>query len=176
MKKKPRFKRQNFLLKKLKNVWRKPRGIHSKLRLKKRGKGRRPKIGYGNKKNIRGLIKDQEYTYVSSMKDIDNAEKILLISSNIGARKKMQIIEKAMNLGLKVININAEKFLEDMKNKKEEKCLPLKERAKVLVFEGKHTGENGVVEKINPDHKMVEINSHGKKINVLIKQIIVTGE
>jgi len=121
MKKKPRFKRQNFLLKKLKNVWRKPRGIHSKLRLKKRGKGRRPKIGYGNKKNIRGLIKDQEYTYVSSMKDIDNAEKILLISSNIGARKKMQIIEKAMNLGLKVININAEKFLEDMKNKKEER-------------------------------------------------------
>ncbi|SRR3989344_2791763 len=72
-------------------------------------------------------------------------------------------------------NVN-DSVVVNMKNKKEEKCLPLKERAKVLVFEGKHTGENGVVEKINPDHKMVEINSHGKKINVLIKQIIVTGE
>ena len=70
-------------------------------------------------------------------------------------------------------NVN-DSVVVDMKNKKAEKCLPLKEKARVLVFEGKHTGEKGVVEKIHEEHKMAEENSRGKKINVLIKQIIVT--
>ena len=36
-----------------------------------------------------------------------------------------------------------------LKNRKIEKCLPLKEKANVIVFEGKHAGEKGSIEKLN---------------------------
>ena len=62
----------------------------------------------------------------------------------------------------------------NMKSKKIEKHLPLKEKTKVIIFEGKHAGETGVVEKINPEHKTTELEIGGKKISVLTKQIIVT--
>jgi len=71
-------------------------------------------------------------------------------------------------------NVNDSLVL-NFKNKKADKCLPLKENANVVVFEGKHTGESGKVEKIDLEHKMAEINSEGKKVNVLIKQIIVVN-
>jgi small subunit ribosomal protein S4e len=60
----------------------------------------------------------------------------------------------------------------DLKNRKIEKCLPLKEKINVIVIDGKHIGEKGIVEKIDLKNKMTELNSSGKKINVLIKHII----
>ncbi len=73
----------------------------------------------------------------------------------------------------------------DLKNRKIEKCLPLKEKAKAVVFEGKHSGKRGEIIKIDNERKMVELSveSHekntaekkgeSKKINVLIKQLMV---
>ena len=61
----------------------------------------------------------------------------------------------------------------NLKNRKIEKCLPLKERASVVVFEGKHIGKTGTIKKINSEQKMAEIGSDGKDINVLIKQFMV---
>ena len=62
----------------------------------------------------------------------------------------------------------------NLKERKIENCIPLKEKARVLIFSGKHSGESGIVEKINPEKKSAEISSKNGKINVLIKQIIVT--
>jgi ribosomal protein S4E len=62
----------------------------------------------------------------------------------------------------------------NLKNKKIEKCLPLEDHAEVMVFAGKHSGEKGKIEKINKERKIVEINTGKEKINVLIKQVIVT--
>src|SRR3989344_2169827 len=115
MKNKLKFKRQNFLLKKLKDSWRRPRGIHSKLRLKKRGKGKRPKIGYGNDRKIRGLTKNQHYTYINNIKDLENIKNSIIISSNIGLKKKLGIITKAKELGLNILNMgntDKKRFLE----------------------------------------------------------------
>jgi small subunit ribosomal protein S4e len=61
----------------------------------------------------------------------------------------------------------------DLKNKKILKVLALKEKAKVLVFAGKHSGTEGIVEKIKEERKMAEIKTDKEKINVLIKQIMV---
>jgi ribosomal protein L24 len=44
-----------------------------------------------------------------------------------------------------------------------------------MVFAGKHSGEKGKVEKINQERKTAEINTGEEKINVLIKQFIVTN-
>jgi small subunit ribosomal protein S4e len=62
----------------------------------------------------------------------------------------------------------------NLKNKKIEKCLPLAENSEVIVFAGKHSGEKGKIEKINLERKIAEINTGKEKINVLIKQFIVT--
>lgn len=61
----------------------------------------------------------------------------------------------------------------NLQNKKVEKILPMKEKAKVLVLEGKHTGETGVIEEILSDKKMAKIKTSENNISVLIKQLIV---
>ena len=53
-----------------------------------------------------------------------------------------------------------------------EKCLPLKEKEKVIVFAGKHSGEKGIVSKMKSESKAVEVNINEKKINILIKQLM----
>lgn len=80
-------------------------------------------------------------------------------------------------------------ILINFKDKKIEKCLQLKEKANAIVFVGKHSGKIGQIEKIisegiqDPSAENIEfkkarkiaiIDSKKEKINVLIKQIMVT--
>lgn len=61
----------------------------------------------------------------------------------------------------------------DLKNKKLEKCLPLAEKAKAIVFQGKHAGKRGVIEKVDKERKMVKIVSGERSSKVLIKQVMI---
>ena len=61
----------------------------------------------------------------------------------------------------------------DFKEKKIKKCLPLKEKAKAVIFAGKHAGERGIIEEINQDRKRVSLTTDKGKINVLTKQLVV---
>ncbi len=60
----------------------------------------------------------------------------------------------------------------NFKNKKIEKCIPLKEKANIIIFAGKHSGKIGQVEEIK-ERKTAIINCNKNKIHVLIKQIMV---
>ncbi len=62
----------------------------------------------------------------------------------------------------------------DFKTRKILKTIPLREKAKVTVFAGKHTGETGIINSMNIEKKMAELDSNKGKVNVLIKQMIVT--
>ena len=122
MKKKPKFKRQQGILKKLDDKWRKPKGLHSKLRLQKRGKGKKPRIGYGSKKISRGLIKGKKPDYITNLKDLEKAKESIIISSKVGLKKKLEMIKKAKELKLEISNIkDIDKFLEEVKKKQDEK-------------------------------------------------------
>ena len=97
-----------------------------------------------------------------------------IINKKILKKNKMQL---NLNDGLNFIsdikcNTN-DSVLINFKDKKVEKVLPLKEKAKVIIFAGKHAGERGQIEKIKKERKMVSVNSKDKKLNVLIKQIMV---
>ena len=61
----------------------------------------------------------------------------------------------------------------NLKDRKIEKVLPLKENAKVIVFAGKHSGKTGTIRKLKLERKMVSISVGEEHINVLIKQIMV---
>lgn len=69
-------------------------------------------------------------------------------------------------------NVN-DSVLIDLKKKKIEKCLPLKEKGEVLVFAGKHAGKKANINKIDQVKKMAELTFNNEKINVLIKQLII---
>jgi len=72
-------------------------------------------------------------------------------------------------------NVNDSVFI-NLKEKKIDKCIPLKENSKIFVFAGKHIGEKGIVKKIDKKKKMVELNIGGKPTNVLIKQLMVVNK
>ncbi len=69
-------------------------------------------------------------------------------------------------------NVN-DSVLIDLKKKKIEKCLPLKEKGEVLVFAGKHSGKKASINKIDQVKKMAELTFNDAKINVLIKHLII---
>ncbi|MFQ6135803.1 MAG: 50S ribosomal protein L32e [Candidatus Hydrothermarchaeales archaeon] len=108
-KKKPKFKRQESArYKKLGDKWRKPRGIHSKLRKGKRGKGVKPSIGYGNPERIRGVhpsgFREVLISNPSKLDDIDPKTQAVRIAGKVGKRKRGEILKKARKLKLKVLN------------------------------------------------------------------------
>jgi len=64
----------------------------------------------------------------------------------------------------------------NLKEKKIEKCVPLKENSKIFVFAGKHSGEEGTVKKIDAEKKMVESDIRGKLTHVLIKHLMAVNK
>jgi large subunit ribosomal protein L32e len=100
------FKTQDyFRYPRLGKRWRRPKGLQSKLRLKKGGSGRLVSIGYRTKASERGKVMGMEYIMVSNAKDLEGGAKLAVIASGVGARKALQINERAKELGVKILNM-----------------------------------------------------------------------
>ncbi len=123
-KKKKRFIRYKSINQvKLKGGWRRPRGIHNKVRLKKKGHPHKVSIGYGTKKGTRNLYNSIfDYRLVKNIKDLDDInKKYIIISRSIGLKKKIEILKKAKELNLNVINIkDIDAFLKNIENRRNE--------------------------------------------------------
>lgn len=122
--KKPKFLRRDWKMKprfwrKKKLKWRAAKGRHNKIREKKKNRPRMPKIGYGNPREIRGLVKGMNPVMVSNENDLKKIGKndIAVISSTLGRKKRIEIAEKAK--GIKFMNFNTEKLLNEVKMEKE---------------------------------------------------------
>lgn len=115
--KKPKFLRQDRhkmlkLGKKLKKKmkWRTAKGRHSKIRLNRKGHARRPKIGWSIGKIRERIVKIENLKQFEGLKQ---GQKIII--SKIGKMKKRQIIKKANEMKLKILN--QYKKLDDYKEK-----------------------------------------------------------
>lgn len=105
----PQFLRQEwFRYQKLEGKWRKPRGIHSKMR---RHYGYRPpivSIGYRGPAEVRGLhpsgFQEVMVFNVSQLNGIDPKVQAVRIGGTVGARKRGDIIAKADQEGIRVLN------------------------------------------------------------------------
>lgn len=109
--KKPKFLRQEWWrFPKFKNnpKWRRPKGIDSKMRLKKKGKPRSPSIGWSSPKLVRGLHPSgYEEVLVHNVKELealDPSRQAARIAGTVGKKKRLLIIERAKELGIKVLN------------------------------------------------------------------------
>ena len=105
----PAFKRQEwFRYQKLGEAWRRPRGIHSKMR---RGMTRRPpmvEIGYGGPALVRGLhpsgFEEVMVYNVDGLEDIDPKTQAARIGGTVGVKKRIAIENRAKELGIRVLN------------------------------------------------------------------------
>lgn len=126
-KKKPKFIRTDSNKKKFNKKWRKPRGLHNKIRLAKKGHQSRPAIGYRSPKKIRNLhksgLKPVIITNLNKLTNLDTKTQGIILSSSLGQRKKIQILEKCLELKLIVLNVKdiqeyITKVKENLKKKK----------------------------------------------------------
>ena len=105
----PAFKRQEwFRYQKLGEAWRRPRGIHSKMR---RGMKRRPpmvEIGYGGPALVRGLhpsgFEEVMVYNIDGLEDIDPKTQAARIGGTVGVKKRIAIENRAKELGIRVLN------------------------------------------------------------------------
>jgi ribosomal protein L32E len=87
----------------VKNRWRKQKGIDNKKKKRIAAHGASPRVGYGNAPSIRGLHPSGllEFT-VHRPEDLAQATgKLAVISSTVGNRKRLLIQAKAKELGIR---------------------------------------------------------------------------
>jgi large subunit ribosomal protein L32e len=106
---KPRFIRQEFhKLPRLKEVWRKSRGIDSKKHEGKRGKGETPQDGYKNTSEIRGITPQGFFPYVvrnlADLDKIDTKKQAAVIGGTVGRKSRNEIIKAANGKKITILN------------------------------------------------------------------------
>jgi|Deesub1362A_J573_1020465.scaffolds.fasta_scaffold00098_55 large subunit ribosomal protein L32e len=110
-----------FRYKKLGEKWRKPRGMHNKVRRYFGGKLLSPSIGYRSNKKDRGLHPSgYEEVLVATEAELEKLDKnkhAVRFSGKLGRRKKEALYKKAEELGLKVLN--APRFIEPEEEEEE---------------------------------------------------------
>ena len=105
----PAFKRQEwFRYSKLGESWRRPKGIHSKM---KRNLKRRPPvvdIGFRGPAEVRGLhpsgFEEVMVYNVEGLEGIDPKAQAVRIGGTVGTKKRIDIQERADELGIRVLN------------------------------------------------------------------------
>ena len=110
--KKPKFLRTDWHKKiklgrgvKKNQKWHGAKGRHNKFRLNRKGRGVRPRVGWGAENDTKGFIGGVETVRVENLKELSNVNKDSgIIIGKVGAKKRMSILEKAKEMGLKVMN------------------------------------------------------------------------
>lgn len=126
---KPKFIRQGGKsLKRLKKKWRKPRGSQSKLRKYKKSRGFMPHPGYGSSRLIKGLhpsgLEDVLIYNQHELEKLNPEKQACRIASSVGKKKKIEIMKRAEELKIKVLNpfkIKEKKPVKEVEKKPEEK-------------------------------------------------------
>lgn len=140
--KKPAFFRQDS--KKRKRIgesWRRPKGIQSKMRLKKKGHPKPISSGYRSPKEVRGMHKKGLFPVrvmnPEQVSGIDSKNEGIIIGKGTGLREKIAILEEAAKKGIVVLNAKIEKLMQkqeerkkEMKQKEEKGKMPKKEARK----------------------------------------------
>ena len=91
--------------------WRKPKGIDNKMRLQLKGYPPIVKVGYRTDSSVRGLhpsgLEPVVVSNVKELESLDPARHIVYIASNVGLRKRIELVRAARERGFKVANAGA---------------------------------------------------------------------
>ena len=105
----PKFIRQeSWRYDRLAENWRKPKGKDNKMRLQKSGVPVLVKVGYRGPRAARGLhpsgYRDNLIHNTAELVKLDPKKDAARIGHTVGKKKRIEIINKAVELGIKVLN------------------------------------------------------------------------
>jgi large subunit ribosomal protein L32e len=108
-KKKPKFKRWlSQTYKRVDESWRRARGIHSKVRIREQSKFKMPSVGYGAPKELKFLhpsgFREILVKNVNDLSKVNQQKEAVKISHTVGKKKRQEILKKAEELKIKVLN------------------------------------------------------------------------
>jgi large subunit ribosomal protein L32e len=88
-------------------VWRRARGKHSKMRRKRKGYPAIVEIGFKQAKKTSGMINGMIPILVTNLNQMEKIQKgqAIIISSTIGAKKRVEMIKKAESMKLQILNL-----------------------------------------------------------------------
>jgi len=95
------------------STWRKPRGLDSRVRRRFRGTIRQPRVGLRTPEPFRHLLSNKFFPFaVKNVKDVElllmnNRKFAAVLDHSLGVRKRKQIVERAQQLNVKVVNGHA---------------------------------------------------------------------
>ena len=108
-KKKPSFKRQDAnKYEQFRSSWRRPRGLHSKLREAFKGHGSVPSIGWGSPRAVSGLTrKGLRPVIVNNVNELQKIgeKNLAVISRKVGMKKRLEIVKAAKEKKINVFGI-----------------------------------------------------------------------
>ena len=119
-KKRPSFRRvESWRYVRVKDPWRKARGIDSRTRIKSKSGVKSPSMGYRGPKKVRGLhpsgYEEVRVVNINDIKGLNNKKQALKISSKLGVKKRIALIDYAQSRGFKVLNLGiSQKELEGL--------------------------------------------------------------
>jgi len=107
--KKPKFVRQeSWRYKRLKENWRRPKGLDNKMRKKVKGWPASPNAGYRGPKESRGLhpsaYREVRVFNLDDLSMINPESEAIRIASTVGGRKRAEIIREARERGIRILN------------------------------------------------------------------------
>lgn len=86
-------------------VWRKPRGRHNKIRLKRVSYPVSPNIGYASEKKNAGKVKGLIPILVHNIADLEPIRKEnIIIIARVGAKKRLEILKRATEKKIPIAN------------------------------------------------------------------------
>lgn len=90
--------------------WHGAKGRQNKLRLNRKGRAQRPKIGWGAEGNVKNFINGMKSIRVENIKDIETVKAGQgIMIAKVGAKKRMEIIKKANEKKITILNRYMEK-------------------------------------------------------------------
>jgi len=108
--KKPKFVRpESWRYVRLRENWRRPRGLDHKMRIRYRGWPPRVSSGYGGPKQTRGLhpsgYREILVYNVEALEGVDPKTQVVRIAHAVGKRKKARILAEAKKKELFILNV-----------------------------------------------------------------------
>ncbi|MBI2580395.1 hypothetical protein HYV85_01155 [Candidatus Woesearchaeota archaeon] len=112
---KPNFKIQNSNdpKKRFAGRWKRPKGLQSKMRERRKGNPKYIEPGYGSPREVRGATAEGFFPVVArNLGDIAGVKEgaCVIVSASVGMRKKAEIIKAASGRKLALLNVNAGEF------------------------------------------------------------------
>ena len=102
------IRQESWRYKRITSAWRRPKGITSRMRNRKRGWPRLVSAGFGTPKILRDFHPSgYKEVLIQRLEDLDNVDQkkqAVRIGAGVGKRKRIVIIEKANSMNLKILN------------------------------------------------------------------------